>query len=65
MAVVYGTILTAWSAGGIVGPQFVAFLRDHYAEHLTCYAFLVNAGVLTIGLAMTFVVGVVLPGRSD
>ena len=28
MAVVYGTILTAWSAGGIVGPQMVALMKD-------------------------------------
>ena len=32
MALAYGVILTAWSAAGIVGPQVVAFLKDHYAE---------------------------------
>ena len=31
MAVVYGAMLTAWSAGGIVGPQIVAFIKDRRA----------------------------------
>ena len=53
MAVVYGFILTAWSAAGIAGPQLVAFLKDHYAQQLSTYAFLVNAGVLSIGLALS------------
>jgi OFA family oxalate/formate antiporter-like MFS transporter len=52
MPVVYGSILTAWSAGGVVGPQLVAFLNDHYAAHLAAYAFLVNAGVLALGLLL-------------
>ena len=54
---VYGAILTAWSAGGIAGPQLVAFLNDHYAAHLSTYAFLVNAGVLSIGLLLTLLLG--------
>jgi OFA family oxalate/formate antiporter-like MFS transporter len=32
MPVVYGVILTAWSMGGIVGPQVAAFIRDFYAD---------------------------------
>lgn len=53
MAVVYGFILTAWSAAGIAGPQLVAFLKDHYAQQLSIYAFLVNAGVLSVGLVLS------------
>ncbi|SLM11169.1 membrane hypothetical protein [uncultured spirochete] len=30
MAVVYGAMLTAWSAGGIVGSQIVAFIKDRW-----------------------------------
>ena len=52
MPVVYGAILTAWSAGGIVGPQFVAFINDHYATHLAQYAFLCNIGVLLLGFVL-------------
>ncbi len=57
MPVVYGSILTAWSAAGIAGPQLVAFLNDHYAEHLSRYAFLVDAGVLSLGLLFALMLG--------
>lgn len=30
MPAVYGTILTAWSAAGIAGPQLVALIKDRY-----------------------------------
>ena len=52
MPLVYGAILTAWSAGGIVGPQFVAFINDHYATQLAHYAFLCNIAVLSLGLRL-------------
>ncbi len=29
MGVVYGWILLAWGVGGIVGPIFVAYVKDH------------------------------------
>jgi len=57
MPMVYGAILTAWSAGGIVGPQLVAFLNDHYANHVARYVFLGNAAVLLLGLALTGLLG--------
>lgn len=53
MPILYGAILTAWSAAGIAGPQWVAFLNDHYAAHLSRYAFGCNAAVLTLGLALS------------
>src|SRR5690554_507037 len=34
MPIIYGVILTAWSIGGIVGPQLAAFIRDFYANSL-------------------------------
>src|SRR5262249_54383415 len=34
MPAVYGTILTAWSAAGIVGPQLVALIKDRYPAGL-------------------------------
>ena len=52
MPVVYGAILTAWSAGGIAGPQFVAFINDHYAAQVAQYAFLCNVAVLSLGLVL-------------
>jgi OFA family oxalate/formate antiporter-like MFS transporter len=53
MAQVYGAILTAWSAGGIVGPQIVALLKDHYAEHAASHSFFVGAGFLAVGLLLS------------
>jgi OFA family oxalate/formate antiporter-like MFS transporter len=53
MARVYGAMLTAWSAAGIVGPQLVAHLKDHYADRLAQYLFLGNAAILSLGLALT------------
>ena len=53
MPVVYGTILTAWSAGGIVGPQLVAWLKDHYPKTAGEFAFLAGAGFLTTGLLVS------------
>lgn len=32
MPIIYGVILTAWSMGGIVGPQLAAYIRDFYAN---------------------------------
>ena len=53
MPILYGAILTAWSAAGIAGPQWVAFLNDHYAAHLAPYAFGCNAIILALGFALS------------
>lgn len=67
MPAVYGTILTAWSAAGIVGPQLVALIQDSYPAALypgraaTC-SFALGAGFLLAGL----IVSLLLPaGRRD
>jgi len=55
-AIVYGTVLTAWSAAGIVGPQMVALLKDTYKDAPAIaakYTFLLGACVLTFGLLVT------------
>lgn len=57
MPVVYGTILTAWSIGGVVGPQVAAFIRDAYAstpEEIGYITYMTGAGMLTVGLIITF-----------
>jgi len=54
MPQVYGVILTAWSAAGIVGPQIVAFLKDHDAEHAATHSFYIGAGFLAVGLFLSF-----------
>ena len=56
MAVVYGVILTAWSAGGLVGPQLVALLKDscgaNTAQAALCSFFLAG-GFLLLGLILS------------
>lgn len=54
MPVVYGTILTAWSMGGIVGPQIAAYIKDNYAETAAHKTFIVGAVMLAIGLIVSF-----------
>jgi len=52
MPVVYGCILTAWSAGGIVGPQLVAWLKDHGGAQASSQAFASSAGLLALGFLL-------------
>ncbi len=56
MPVVYGTLLTAWSAGGIVGPQVVALLKDCCGADATNIIFRSGAVVLTVGLFLAFLI---------
>lgn len=53
MPVVYGTILTATSMAGILGPQIVAFLKDNFADQTAQYTFWSAAVLLVLGLAVT------------
>lgn len=56
LAVVYGTILTAWSAAGIVGPQIVAILKDTYKDtpaDAAYWTFILGAGILGLGLLVS------------
>jgi MFS transporter, OFA family, oxalate/formate antiporter len=57
MPVVYGFMLTAWSAAGIAGPQIVAFLKDRYAAGASFYSFGVGGIFLTAGLVISLFAG--------
>jgi MFS transporter, OFA family, oxalate/formate antiporter len=54
MGTVYGTVLTAWGAAGVVGPQIVAYFKDNYAEKAGQYTFTVGASLLFAGLLIAF-----------
>lgn len=54
MPIVYGTILTAWGCGGIVGPQIVAFLKDNFPSQAGQYTFVSASVLLLFGLLITF-----------
>ena len=53
MASAYGAILTTWGSAGIVGPQLVAWLRDHYPQNASAYAFNVGAAFLLLGFLVS------------
>lgn len=54
MAAMYGSILTAWSIGGILGPQLVAYMKDKHAENAGYLVYLVSGSMLIIGLGLSF-----------
>jgi OFA family oxalate/formate antiporter-like MFS transporter len=54
MSVVYGSILTAWSLAGIVGPQIVAFMKDNFAAKAAQYSFTAGIVILAAGLVIAF-----------
>ena len=56
MPVMYGVILTAWSIGGIVGPQVAAFIRDFYVQNpelIGPRTYLTGIILLTVGFLIT------------
>ena len=53
MPVFYGCILTAWSAAGVVGPQVVARLKDHFGAEAAGHAFALGAGLLALGFLLS------------
>lgn len=57
MPIVYGAMLTAWSMGGIVGPQIAAMIKDKFpADRAPTYTFVTGAIILAIGLLLSFTV---------
>ena len=54
MAAMYGSILTAWSIGGILGPQLVAYMKDNHAENAGFLVYLLSGGMLLVGFGLSF-----------
>lgn len=53
MGVVYGFVLTAWSAAGIAGPLLVAWIKDSFPAEATAYSFYMGAGFMAVGFVFT------------
>jgi MFS transporter, OFA family, oxalate/formate antiporter len=53
MPVVYGTILIAWSAAGVVGPQIVAVMKDRFPDNASNYSFTIGAALLALGFILS------------
>jgi len=54
MSVMYGTLLTAWAAAGVVGPMLVASVKDYYPDRAVLYCFLVGVMFLGAGFIFSF-----------
>ena len=54
MSVMYGTLLTAWAAAGVVGPMLVASVKDFYPDRAVIYCFLVGVMFLGAGFIFSF-----------
>ncbi len=55
MSAVYGVVLTAWAAAGIVGPQIFAALQDKLdPASASLWSFIVAGCFATVGLALSF-----------
>lgn len=53
MPSVYGLMLTAWGIGGIIGPQIVAFMKDHFDTKAGIYSFVVGLIILLAGFVLS------------
>ena len=56
MSVMYGAMLTAWSAAGVAGPLLVASLKDNYPDRAVIYCFLLGVLFLGSGFVFSFLV---------
>jgi OFA family oxalate/formate antiporter-like MFS transporter len=55
MSAVYGSVLTAWAAAGIVGPQIFAALQDRLdPASASLWSFVVAGGFALAGLVLSF-----------
>lgn len=54
MAVLYGCMLTAWSAAGLAGPQLVAWIKDRWQADASFYAFVAGSLFVAAGAIVSF-----------
>ena len=52
MSAIYGSVLTAWAAAGIVGPPYIGHVKDVYPDRAVMYCFLI--GILLLGAGYLF-----------
>ena len=62
MAAVYGSLLTAWSAAGVAGPQLVALLKDHCGPTASTCSFLFGMGFVSAGFLLSLALARTTPG---
>lgn len=52
MSAMYGCMLTAWSIGGILGPQLVAYMKDNYADNVGLIVYTLSVVMLLVGVGL-------------
>ncbi|MDX9827287.1 MAG: hypothetical protein RBT73_06025, partial [Spirochaetia bacterium] len=57
MTVIYGVVLTAWAAGGVVGPQITAFIKDNFPERASSLSFIVGGVFVALGFLTSLFIG--------
>ena len=57
MSKLYGTVLTAWAAAGIIGPMYVGYLKDTYPDRAVMYCFLIGILMLGVGYVCSYMLG--------
>jgi hypothetical protein len=65
MPSLYGAVLTAWSLAGVVGPQMVAGLKDHFPNRAGELSFQIGAALVALGLVLHRRRGPELGGVSE
>lgn len=61
MTVLYGCVLTAWSMGGIAGPQITAFITDRAPERASTLSFVAGSAFIALGFLFSLLIG---PGKG-
>ncbi|HQO46400.1 MAG TPA: OFA family MFS transporter, partial [Rectinema sp.] len=49
MTIMYGAVLTAWSLGGVIGPQITAYIKDTQPSQAIKISFIVGTVFIAIG----------------
>jgi len=63
MTVMYGAVLTAWAAGGIVGPQITALIKDTMPERASTLSFTVGAVFVAVGFGVSLLIKTQAPKK--
>jgi len=56
MAIMYGAVLTAWSFGGVIGPQITAYIKDTQPSQAIKISFIVGAVFIAIAFLFSILI---------
>ncbi len=56
MTIMYGAVLTAWSLGGVIGPQITAYIKDTQPSQAIKICFIVGTVFIAIGFLFSIMI---------